>query len=208
MIWAIFAILSALFSATYYALIKKLLKDVNQYVLVSGVFLSCSLLLFLTSVIKGIPEIGPVFYASLLATATLNFVATILYLEALKITDLSLSVPMLSFTPIFLIFTSFILLREFPAVFGIAGIFLIVAGSYILNSNKEKTRILDPFKEIFRNKGIFYMLIVAFLYSISSNFDKLVVLNSDTTFGSSMMWLLVGMLFLIMSLIKKYKVKK
>ena len=191
MIWSIFAILSALFDATYYASIKRLLRDISQYVLASGMFLCCFATMFLISIINGIPEIGSDFYISVLATVILNFIAVILYLKALKITDLSLSIPMMSFTLVFLIFTSFILLNELPTIFGTAGIFLIVIGSYVLNSNKNRTRFLSPFKEIFRNKGIFYMLIVAFLFSISANFDKLVVLNSDIIFGSSIKWLLL-----------------
>ena len=115
---------------------------------------------------------------------------------------------MTSFTPIFLIFTSFILLNEFPSIFGIIGIFLIVIGSYIININKTRKNFLDPFKEIFRNKGIFYMLIVAFLWSISINFDKLVILNSDTIFGSSIVHLFIGLTFLALSYIKKKNIKK
>lgn len=199
MVWFIFAIFGALFDAIYYTSIKKLLKNIDQYVLASGVFLSSFIVLFLISIIKGIPEIGSAFYSSVLATGVLNVIAAILYFKALKITDLSLSVPMISFTPIFLIFTSFILLKEFPTIFGILGIFLIVIGSYVLNITKNSTHLLDPFKEILRNKGIFYMLLVAFLFSVSSNFDKLVVQNSDPIFGSSMVYLLLGSSFLVIS---------
>lgn len=207
MTWAIFAILGAFFTATYYASIKRLLRDINQYVLASGVFLSCFLMLFLVSIIKGFPEIGPAFYSSVSATVILNIIAVTLYFKALRITDLSLAMPVIAFTPIFLIATSFILLKELPTIFGVAGIFSIVIGSYILHLNKEKSHFLDPFKEIFRNRGIFYMLIVAFLYSISVNFDKLVVLNSDPIFGSSMIYLLLGLSFLGISSVKSRDTK-
>ena len=207
MVWFIFAILGALFAATYYAAIKKLLKNVDQYILASGAFLSSFIILFLISIIKGIPEIGSAFYSSVLATGVLNVIAAILYFKALKITDLSLSVPMISFTPLFLVITSFILLNEAPSLFGLIGIVLIVTGSYVLNISKNDTHLLDPFKEIFRNKGTFYMLIAAFLFSISSNFDKLVVQNSDPIFGSSMVYLLLGSSFLIISCTKTNNIR-
>ena len=174
MVWFIFAILGALLSATYYASTKRLLRDINQYVLATGAFLSCFLILFLTSIIKGLPEIGPAFYVSVLITVMINIIGVILCYKALKITDLSLAMPMIAFTPLFLILTSFIFLKEAPTVFGAAGISLVVIGSYVLNLNKNKTHFLDPFKEILRNKGVFYILIIAFLFSISVNFDKLV----------------------------------
>jgi uncharacterized membrane protein len=140
---------------------------------------------------SGIPEIGPAFYQSVFVTGLLNVVAAILYYKALKMTDLSLSIPMISFTPIFLVFTSFFLLNEFPTAFGIVGIFLIAVGSYILNTTKNSKHLLDPFKEIFANRAILYKLIVAFLFSISVNFDKIVVKNSDPYFGHSMVFLLI-----------------
>lgn len=207
MTWFILSILGALFAATYYASIKRLLKDVDQYILAAGAFLSCFLILFLISIIRGIPEIGSAFYISVLITVMINIIGVIFFYRILKVADLSLVMPMIAFTPLFLILTSFIFLKEAPTVFGTAGISLVVIGSYILNSNKNKTHFLDPFKEIFRNKGTFYVLILAFLYSISVNFDKLVVLNSDPIFGSSMIYLLLGVSFLGISSVKSREKK-
>lgn len=85
MVWFIFAILGALLSATYYASIKGLLRDINQYVLASGAFLSCFLILFLTSIIKGLPEIGPAFYTSVLVTVIINIIGVILALVTITI---------------------------------------------------------------------------------------------------------------------------
>lgn len=208
MVWFLFAILGALSDATYYASIKKLVKELDQYVLASGVFLSASVVLFLISYVVGLPAIGPGFYSAVLVTVILNIASAILYFKALKVTDLSLAMPMVAFTPVFLIFTSFVLLNEFPTLYGMAGIFLIVLGSYVLNTGKNKAGLLDPFKEIIRNKGILFMLFVAFLYSISSNFDKIVVLNSDPVFGSSMVFLMLGLSFLFISFAKKREVVK
>ncbi len=206
MIWVIFAIIGAFVDAAYFVLIKKLLKNVDQYVLAGGTFFCSFVLLSLISLIKGVPEIGPGFYSAVLITGVLNVISTILCFEALKITDLSLAVPMLSFTPLFLIFTSFIFLKEFPTICGILGIFLIVVGSYVLNTTTDSKKLFDPFKQMFRDKGVFYMLIVAFLFSISANFDKLVVINSDPFFGSSMVYLLLAVSFLAISFKKSRNV--
>lgn len=205
MAWFIFAFLGAFFNATYYTLVKKYLKNVNQYVLSAGVFLASSVILFIISLVKGLPEIGPVFYSSLIATGVINVIAAILYYRALKITDLSHAIPMISFTPVFLILTSSLILGEFPTRFGIAGIFLITVGSYILNTTKDSTKLLEPFKSMLRNRGVVCMLIVAFLFSISSNFDKLVVQNSDPLFSSAAVFLFLGVSFFVISI---YKAKK
>ncbi len=199
MLWLLFAVFGAFFQATYFTLTKKLLENVNQHILAGCVFFDTFIVLFFISMINGMPEIGYGFYSSVLATVLLNVIATIMYFKALKITDLSLAIPMISFTPLFLILTSFILLNEIPTINGIVGIFLIFLGSYILNIDKTTMHLLDPFREIFKNKGIVYMLIVAFLFSISSNFDKLVVINSDPFFGSSIVFLLLSFSFIIIS---------
>ncbi len=201
MVWYVFAFLGAIFDSTFYMLSKQLLKTIDQYVLASGVFLSSFFVLLLISIFQGIPDIGAAFYQSVFVTGILNVVAAILYYKALKMIDLSLSIPMISFTPIFLVFTSFFLLNEFPTAFGIVGIFLIVVGSYILNTTKNSKHLLDPFKEIFTNRAILYMLIVAFLFSISANFDKIVVKNSDPYFGHSMVFLLIGGCFFGISVV-------
>lgn len=193
---------AAVLDATYFVLIKKHLQTVNPYVLSAAVFLVCSVVLFVFSLLKGIPDLGPLFFVSVFGTGMLNVVAVILYLKALKETDVSLAVPMLSFTPIFLIITSFLFLRERPTVFGMAGIVLIVLGSYILNATKGDRNLLDPLRSVLSHRGLRSMLIVAFLYSISSNFDKLVVQHSDAIFGSAVVYLFLGVSFFSLSYAK------
>ncbi|WP_440951699.1 DMT family transporter [Methanococcoides sp. FTZ1] len=203
MIWFLFAVLGAFFDATYFMLVKKMLKEVDQYVLATGTFFFGFLILFIISWFRGFPTPGDAFFYSVLSTTLLNIIAVVLSFRALKISDLSLTIPMISFTPAFLILTSFIMLGEFPSSGGIFGIMLIVAGSYVLNSTAGQQTLLDPLRSIFRNRGSLYMLVVAFLYGISSNYDKMVVLNSDIFFGTSIVCLLMSITFFVISLFKK-----
>ncbi|MEL4304361.1 EamA family transporter [Methanococcoides sp. LMO-2] len=203
MIWFLFAFLGAFFDATYFMLVKKLLKEVDQYVLATGIFFFAFAILFTISWLRGFPALGDAFLYSVISTTLLNILAIILSYRALKISDLSLTIPMISFTPAFLILTSFIMLAEFPSQEGIFGIMLIVVGSYVLNSTADQQNMLEPLSSIFRNRGPLYMLVVAFLYSISSNYDKMVVLNSDIFFGTSIVCLLISVTFLVISLFKR-----
>ncbi len=189
--WLLFALLGAFFDSTYYMLIKKNIKNMNPYFLSSGVFLVASFVLLLTSYLNGFPEIGKDFYIAAIISIVLNIIAVYLYLKALETTDLSLAIPMISFTPVFLIITSTLILGEKPTILGIAGIILISVGAYVLNSKKSQD-ILEPIKSMFQNKGVIYMLIVSFLFSITSNYDKLVLLNSDVFFSSGVVLLFLG----------------
>lgn len=207
MFWFIFAISSAFFHALHFAFVKKFLKGVNLYVLAAGSFFITAVILFLASMIKGVPEIGSQFYLAVLATTLVNLIATVFNFKALKLADLSLTIPMLSFTPVFLILTSFVLLGELPSFLGGVGIVLVVVGSYILNLKENGKNFWEPFRELFKNKGVLFMLLVAFLYSISTNFDKLVVLNSDPIFGVSIVYFLLSFSFFVVSKAKNYDLK-
>ena len=52
------------------------------------------------------------------------------------------------------------------------------------------------------------MLSAAFLSGISVNFDKLVVINSNAIFGSAIVFFLLAISFLIISIVKRYKIKE
>jgi uncharacterized membrane protein len=98
---------------------------------------------------------------------------------------------MLTFTPLFLILTSPLILGEFPGMTGTLGILLIVFGAYMLNVKEVKKGLLSPFKALGKEKGPILMLAVAFIWSITCNIDKIGVINSNPIF-----WLIFFNLFL------------
>jgi uncharacterized membrane protein len=193
--WAILALLSALLVATQAALSKKYLKNIDLYVLASGAFIFASIFLIVAALFKGVPDIGGNFFLAVFGSVALNLIATTLQYKALKITDLSLAVPMVAFTPVFLIATSFLILGELPTWWGIAGIVAIVIGSYVLHFNVKEKGIRATIARMIHNRGVLYMLIVAFIFSISANFDKIAVQNSDPVFASAMIYLFLGISF-------------
>lgn len=119
------------------------------------------------------------FFFALSITGSINVAASILYMKAISKGDISVVVPMLSFTPLFLLVTTPFLVGEFPGVTGIIGMVLIVVGSYLLNVNLKIQKLFDPFKSLLKNKGTRYMLIVSVLWAISANFDKLSIQYSS-----------------------------
>ncbi len=129
-----------------------------------------------------IPEITKGFWMAIFISGTLNIATAILYLKAIKLSDLSLVSPLATFTPLFLLITSPLIIGEFPTLFGLVGILLIVFGSYILNLKEKKKGVLAPFKALLNNKGARLMLLVAFIWSITSNFDKIGLQNSSPIF--------------------------
>lgn len=122
----------------------------------------------------------------------LEVIALILYMKALRASPLSLTLPFLGFTPVFLIFTSSVILSEEANVYGYMGIFVIVFGSYLLNISKLKEGFLSPIKSIFSEKGSVYMLIVALIYSLTTCFSKIGIQYSNPLFFANIYILLIS----------------
>lgn len=180
MIWFVFAFCTALFRSFTDVFSKKGLQKVDEYV-VSWSLRFFGFLFLVPLLIFGIPSIGVNFFPSLVVAGILNAVSTVLYIKALKCSDLSLVVPMTAFTPLFLIFVSPFIVGEVPTTLGIGGVILIVVGSYVLNSEKKRG-YLRPLKALIHERGVQFMLGVAFLWSLGSTLDKVGVLNSSPFF--------------------------
>lgn len=189
MIWLIFSILGAFFQATYFAFVKKLAKTTDERAIPVGIFLIAGIVLLISSYINGFPRLGSMFFIGVLVVLVIDIIMVHIYIKALKISDISNTIPLLSFTPVFLLLTSYIILGEFPSLLGLVGILVVVIGAYILGQKtrgaKEKPDFLMPIKNLTKNKGSVYILIMALLASISFNFLKIAVQNSDPIFAPS-----------------------
>ncbi|MDP3395346.1 MAG: DMT family transporter [Methanoregula sp.] len=208
MLWIFLALLGAVTNATYFIIVKKYITALDPKLLTGIGFTFGGCLLFLLSALRGFPSIGPDFFAAVAITSVLNIIGLSLIFKALTSSDLSLSVPMLSFTPAILIGTSYIILHETPSMFGFAGICIIVSGSYVLNIAQEHEHYLDPIKAMMQNRGSWYMLIVAFLFAVSINFDKIALLNSDPFLGMALTVTTIGIALLLICAYSHYAGRK
>lgn len=182
MLWIIFSFFTALFESLKDVSSKKSLKNIDEYISSwSLIFFALPFLLPLLLFIE-IPSLGNKFWLALLVSCSLNVIATIFYMKAIKHSDLSITVPMVTFTPLFLLFTSPLIVGEFPTFLGLIGVLLIVLGSYTLNIKQRHEGYLVPFRALLKEKGPKLMLLVAFIWSITSNFDKIGVQNSSPIF--------------------------
>lgn len=131
------------------------------------------------------PPDDPRFWLGLAGSIPLNAVAYFLYMKAIKVSPLSLTVPFLSFTPVFLTVTGYIGLGEEVSGGGVAGILLILAGSYALNMDFGRLHPLEPVRAVFRERGSRIMLAVSFIYACTTVFDKMAIVHSSPlTYGA------------------------
>jgi drug/metabolite transporter (DMT)-like permease len=198
--WFLFALLSSFCQATGQALAKKYQTENNYIILAAVSYLIGAIALFTTSLIKGIPLIGPSFWSAVIVESVLNILGAIYFYKSLRLTDLSLAAPMLAFTPVFLILIGYLVLGEKPNLFGFLGIVSVVLGIFFINSPKI-SKFFHAIHSIKNDKGILLMLFVSFLYACIAAFDKVITLNSDFVFGVAWTTLFTAIFFISYSFI-------
>lgn len=179
--WAIYALLSAFCVATTDPIAKRALsKGADEYT-VGWLMMAISVpFLVVYCLFNGGPAPATLpLLATLAAIIPFEIVAMVLYYKALKVADISLSVPFLALTPVFTVATSFMLLGERISLFGLAGVILITLGVYSLNLPEARSGLMNPIKAIFCNRGSRYMVVVAFIYSITSAMCKKAMILSN-----------------------------
>ncbi|MBA3439791.1 MAG: EamA family transporter [Pyrinomonadaceae bacterium] len=105
--------------------------------------------------------------------------STILFFRALQVSPISLCMPYISFTPVFLIATGYVMLGELPAAQKLIGVVLIFIGSIAMHRQLFAAGWLEPIKAVWRERGCFYMLLVGFINSITNPIDKKLVGMTD-----------------------------
>lgn len=196
MVWLILSLLTASLEAGKDLLSKQSLKIFDSYAIawilttLTG-FLLIPVLLFL-----GVPTLGDRFLWALLAGGSLNILALLLYMKALESSDLSLSIPMITFTPLFLLITSPLIVGEIPTCKDGLGVCLIVGGAYVLKLEARRRGYLAPLRALLKDRGPKFMLGVAFVWSITSNIDKIGIQNSSPIFWAVAIFLFNSLILL------------
>ena len=162
--WIALALLAAFGAATQDALSKRFLAlQMSPYLVGGAEFTVAGIAPLAYSIPRGTPHLDMVFVGAVCATVLLNIIGQLLVLRALGSGDMSLVSPMLAFTPVFLILTSFLMLGEVPSVTGVLGILIVVVGSYVLNGGLSHSP-RQIFETIRKNPAGISMLIVTFIF--------------------------------------------
>ncbi|MAH33194.1 hypothetical protein CL615_02270 [archaeon] len=184
MLWALYALLSGFFWATADVFTKKI-HDADNHILILSRFLFAAPMVLLLLFFIPIPDLDINFWLVLIIAIPFEVAAWIFYIKAIRNSHLSLVAPFLTLTPVFLIFTSFVILNELPTIIGFFGILLVVIGTYTLNLREKSKGVLGPVRFIFNEKGCLHMITAAFLFSITSAIGKILVLKSSPLFISA-----------------------
>jgi uncharacterized membrane protein len=180
--WFWLSLITALTQAVKDVCLKRCLRRMDVGVVMAAYTLGAAVFLWFWAALSGTPALGTVFWPVLALGGVLGGVTFYLYGRALRAGDLSLTLPMLAFTPLFLLVTSPLTLGEFPEPAGLAGLFCVVAGSYVLNLQERRKGFWGPVRALWTNRGARLMLLVAAIWSVGANFDKVGLRASSPQF--------------------------
>ncbi|MEY4667798.1 MAG: hypothetical protein RL518_497 [Pseudomonadota bacterium] len=183
--WIIFALLAGLGDALRDAFSKKASSSVPRS-LISWSYALCALPFFLPVLLSELPDHFPPFLWLLLGFVTCcHVIGGLMLVKALQLSDLSLCMPMMAFTPVFLLVVAPLLAGDAPSRAGVVGATLVTLGSYVLNVDKVRVGIMAPFRALLRDNGPRIMLGLSLLWTITACVDRVVVQIVDRAFWGS-----------------------
>jgi len=120
---------------------------------------------------------GPGYWLPALGSVLLNLVANLLFLSGMRVAPLSVSVPLLSLTPVFATLLAIPILGEVPAPSDVFGILLVIAGAIWLHWQPRED---SPRPGAL--KGGVMVALTALLWAMTIPLDKMAVERAPAQF--------------------------
>lgn len=182
MVWFFLAISSALTNSVFNAFSNFIVsrQRFSKFKIVFWQSIIASAILFLVNFLRGFPDVDPRFWATVFVTAMINAGTGVLLLKAYELGEFSSVYSMTLLTPVFLLITSIFFVGEIPSLLGIFGVLMAVFGLYMISRNSNANERVQ-FKNF--GRGNLIGISVAFLWSITTNFDKLATKYSSAFFA-------------------------
>lgn len=194
--WFIPAVATAVVYGLQAVYLKAYTSDVHRLLVAWSVFafgipVYVGLLAF-----DGMPALTTDFWWAVSVSLGINLVAWPMFVRSVQLSDVSLVMPLVAFTPVFILLVEWLLRGEVPAGWGLAGILVIVVGAYVLNVDPAESGPFGPLRSLWSDRGARMMLAVAALWSISATVEKIAVDSSSPSFYLSALSLGFALAFL------------
>jgi drug/metabolite transporter (DMT)-like permease len=193
--WVLIALVSATGDAVRDLTAKRVLTKENSLLFTWLIFALPLPAIYTADYLVGMPQPLPGFYGALCTALPLEILAQILYMQALRLSPLSIVAPLLSLSPVFMLVVPLLLIGEKINLLAGTGVLLIASGAYVLNVGAMKRGVLEPFKALLRERGAVYMCVVALLFSFTATLSKKAIMLSSPLHYMAVYWtgIVVGM---------------
>ncbi|MEJ2146510.1 MAG: EamA family transporter [Acidobacteriota bacterium] len=196
------AVVASLSFVTLDVLRKILGQRLDTIRVVIGINLGASIVLAGVLWAEGVPSFDRTFVLLGLLESLLFALTSLLYVRAVSISPLSLTIPYLGFTPLVSALVALLLLSEYPSIRGWTGIVCVVAGAVLLHSDRT-TRLSELLAAPFREPGSWRMLLVAAIWGGATSLDKIAIAHGSEALLGFVMSALSGALLLGVRLLRR-----
>ena len=129
--------------------------------------------------IQGPEAPGSAYWVPGIGSSILNVASNLALLEAVRRSPLSVTIPLLSLTPVFTTILAVPILGEIPGARQWLGITAVVVGAFWMNLEPGSLSIRKAWKTFSTEPGSRLTVIVALLWSMAMPLDKIAVVNSS-----------------------------
>ncbi|HEV8579683.1 MAG TPA: DMT family transporter [Thermoanaerobaculia bacterium] len=176
---------------------KLLLQEVPSVALVFLLTLGSAPLFAAWTLIVGasLPSTG--YWTPALASVLLNIFANLFLLEGMRIVPLSVSVPLLSLTPVFAALLAIPMLGERPSLAAGAGILMVIAGAVWLNwpraakpsqvEKPEEPAVGHEYERSRHLKGALFVALTSLFWAMTIPLDKLALTRAAAPFHGTVL---------------------
>lgn len=195
MLGVVLAVASALCWSVLDTLRKVMGRSLHPLVSTTLITIGAGLLFFVGLLWKPVAA-APVgmFWVAVWISVAVGIAANLLFFRAVQVSPLSLTIPYLGFTPVFMLGSGALMLGEVPGWMGLSGVFTVIVGAILLNPAKDGR--FAPFRALRHERGSLYMLAVAFLWSLSVPFEKIALVKGNLFLFGGCVNSFVGLLLL------------
>jgi drug/metabolite transporter (DMT)-like permease len=170
--WFVIALGCAFLTACSDAVSKRIMWENDEWITGAVTLAISALILAPLLLLQELKPVSTDLALLILISLPLEISSYYLFLSAIRMADLSLTLPLLAFTPALTILTAAFLLGESISLTGGMGVALITTGAYLLNGDLAHRSLFAPIGAIFSTSGCRRMLLVAVLWSLTSTLGK------------------------------------
>lgn len=145
-----------------------------------------------------LPQGDGLFVGALLASAGLNWAATLLSTHALAQADASLVSPLLTFNPAFTLLVAWVTFQETPGVVPTLGVAVVLFGAYLLEVEEARTGLLAPLRVLLRRPGTLLAVVASALWGTTTVLEKVAIEHLTPPSGPAVA--LLGTILLVLLL--------
>lgn len=170
--WFWYALFVSIWTSISISFSKKISKDTDPFVYIAFTNLVTLVPLSALTFLATPAQVDSSFFFYLLLASIFNAGGNICFYKALRITPMSLLAPFTVCNLVISTVAGYLIFHDNLETMKLAGILIVIVGSYLINVEDIRKGALAPLKDIINNKGVLLTILAFTFWGISPFFEK------------------------------------